>query len=103
MVAGIDHGDSFKRDMGYSLQEFLRILPTAVGEYNHDVRGNLVMITDTDSNLELELEVTELPDRQIGMIRIPRVEIGFRFQNFSKQQRQQFMINFDRSFQRGGG
>ena len=103
MVAGIDHGDSFKRDMGYSKAEFFRILPTAVADYHHTVQGNRVIITDPDNSRELVLVLSSLPDRAIGMIRISRIEVEFSFRNFTVDERKEFMSDFDRSYQRGGG
>lgn len=103
MVAGIDQGDSFTRDMGYSNMEFFRILPAAVADYSHTVDGNRVIIADPDNSRELVLVVSSLPDRAIGMIRITRIEVEFSFRNFTVEERREFMLNFDRSYQRGGG
>ena len=89
--------------MGYSKTEFLRILPAAVADYCHTVQGNRVIITDSDKSRELVLVVTSLPDRAIGMIRIARIEVEFSFKNFTAEERKEFMLNFDRSYQRGGG
>ena len=103
MVAGLDQGDEFIRDMGYSLTEFHRILPSAVGDYAHRVEGNRVVIDGAESGQQLTLDLKVLPDRQIGMIRIPHMEVKFDFQNFPMQERKNFMVGFDRSYQRGGG
>ena len=103
MVAGADHGDSFKRDMGYSETEFFRILPSALKGFTYTVDGNRVSINGVDKDQGLEMIVSRLPDRKIGMIRIPRIEVEFSFHNFSENERKQFMTNFDRSYQRGGG
>ena len=103
MVAGADHGDSFKRDMGYSATEFFRILPSALKGYNHTVEDNRVIVNGVEKDQGLEMVVSRLPDRKIGMIRIPRIEVEFSFRNFSENERKEFMTNFDRSYQRGGG
>lgn len=103
MVAGADRGDSFKRDMGYSEQEFFRILPSAVSGYTHRVEGNRVIISSSDKNQQLQLIINQLPDREIGMIRIPRIEVEFAFDNFSAGERKKFITRFDHSYQRGGG
>ncbi len=103
MVAGADHGDAFKRDMGYSLAEFLRILPSAVKGYAHRIDGNRVIINGSGTSRRLTLNLSTLPERRIGMIRIPRIEVEFLFHNFSERERQAFMVVFDRSYQRGGG
>ncbi len=103
MVAGADHGDAFKRDMGYSLPEFLRILPSAVKDYTHRIDGSRVVISGSETDRRLTLDLKTLPERRIGMIRIPRIEVEFYFKNFSERERKDFMLVFDRSYQRGGG
>ena len=103
MVAGADHGNSFTRDMGYSEKEFFRLLPSAVAGYSHTVEGNRVIISNAENNQRLRLTVNALPDREIGMIRIPRIEVVFAFDGFSEEERQKFMWQFDHSYQRGGG
>ncbi|GAG83133.1 unnamed protein product [marine sediment metagenome] len=103
MVAGADHGDAFKRDMGYSLREFLRILPSAVKGYTHRIDGSRVVIIGSEAGRQLTLDLKTLPERRIGMIRIPRIEVEFFFENFSERARKDFMLAFDRSYQRGGG
>ena len=103
MVAGTDQGDVFKRDMGYSVAEFFRILPTAVEGHDYAVDGCGVVIRPPDGGRELVLRIAELPERRIGMIRIPRIEVDFSFRNFTGEQRKAFLTAFDRSFQRGGG
>lgn len=103
MVAGADQGDSFKRDMGYSEKEFFRVLPSAVSGYSHNIEGNRVIIVDSGGNQQLKLIINQLPDREIGMIRIPRIEVEFAFHNFPEEDRKNFMTRFDHSYQRGGG
>ena len=103
MVAGADHGDAFKRDMGYSLAEYLRILPSAVKGYTYRVDGNRVVINGSGTNRRLTLDLKTLPERRIGMIRIPRIEVEFSFENFSERERKDFLVTLDRSYQRGGG
>lgn len=103
MVAGTDQGDTFKRDMGYSTTEFFRILPAAVSGYDFSVEGTRVVVRPPGGDRRLVLIISELPERRLGMIRIPRIAVEFTFHNFSQQQRQEFLIAFDRSYQRGGG
>lgn len=103
MVAGADQGDAFKRDMGYSVEEFFRILPSAVGDHEYMAEGGRIVVRPRQQDRELVLKINALPDRKIGMIRIPRIEVDFCFQNFSRQERREFLVAFDRSFQRGGG
>lgn len=103
MVAGADQGDAFERDMGYSVAEFFRILPNAVGDYDYSIDGDRIEIRPAAGSRRLELRVRELPERKIGMIRIPRIQLAFRFEQFTPEERREFLAAFDRSFQRGGG
>jgi hypothetical protein len=103
VVAGADQGDAFTRDMGYSMSEFLRILPTALAGYEHSIEDGRVDVSHPHGEQRLVLKIRPLPDRRLGMIRVPRVEVEFGFRNFSARQRREFLAGFDRSFQRGGG
>ena len=95
--------DKFTRDMGYSEAEFFHTLPTGIGDYQYVRDGSEVTITHPERTHTLTLEVTALPDRAIALLRIPRVEVRFSFQDFSPADRDRFMEKFDQSFQRGGG
>ncbi len=89
--------------MGYSEKDFYRTLGPAIGEYRYSKEGQFVTITHPDRDHVLILDVTPLPERVLGHIRIARVEVSFSFRNFSTAERDQFMAGFDLRFQRGGG
>ena len=93
----------FHRDMGYSAEEFFRILPAAVRNYELTVSGHAAMITANQNDHVLQLTVTPLPDRVLGNMRLPHIDVRFEFLNFTTQQCEDFMKAFDRSYQRGGG
>ncbi|MCP4429367.1 MAG: hypothetical protein GY806_00160 [Gammaproteobacteria bacterium] len=95
--------DEFTRDMGYSEKDFYRTLPAAIGEYRYTKNRPIVTITHPDESHVLTLNVVPLPDRVLGHIRIERVEVNFRFRDFSTDERDRFMACFDLRFQRGGG
>ena len=89
--------------MGYSKENFYRTLATAVRDYGYTRDGNSVTITHPDKKHVLLLNVEPLPDRVMGGFRIERVEVSFKFKDFSAEDRDKFMVGFDRSFQRGAG
>lgn len=95
--------ERFERDMGYNEKEFFRVLPAAIGDYQHSVAGNTIHIKHPDNDQALELRITPLPDRRLGLIRIQHIDVQFLFSNMTPEQRNQFMFRFDRRFQRGGG
>ncbi len=99
-----DVPEHFIRDMGYSDQEFYRLLPVAVGEYQlAEVGKNRFIVSNQSATHSLELNLKPLPDRVLGSIRIKRVEIEFIFAGLTHNERLSFMKKFDRSYQRGGG
>ena len=98
-----DVPERFERDMGYSENEFYRILPAAIGNYQHTVDGNQITVSHTESTRQLLLTVTPLPDRVLGAFRIERIDVQFQFLNMDAKTRSEFMQRFDRRYQRGGG
>jgi hypothetical protein len=95
--------EQFERDMGYNEKEFFRVLPSAIGDYQYTVTRNVVHIGHPDNDQALELRITPLPDRRLGLMRIQHIDVQFLFSNMTEQQRDQFMHRFDRRYQRGGG
>jgi hypothetical protein len=93
----------FHRDMGYSAEEFFRILPAAVRDNELSVNNREAVITTDQSDQQLRLTVTPLPDRVLANMRLPHVDVCFEFNNFSEHERKAFLQAFDRSYQRGGG
>lgn len=93
----------FERDMGYNEKEFFRVLPAAVGEYQFSRNENSIEITHHDNQHLIKLDLSALPDRLLGSIRIQRMGVQFSFSNMDDKERRKFMQRFDSRFQRGGG
>lgn len=93
----------FKRDMGYNEKEFFRVLPAAAGEYQFSRNNNSIEITHPDNQHLIKLDLSVLPDRLLGAIRIQRMGVQFSFSNMNDDERLKFMQHFDSRFQRGGG
>ncbi len=89
--------------MGFSESEFYRLLPSAIGDFRLERSAEVSRITHPERDNELVITATQLPDRQIAMMRIPRMSVAFEFRGFSQIERDQFMAYFDSRFQRGGG
>jgi len=98
-----DVPERFERDMGYNESEFHRILPAAIGDYQHLVDGKQITVSHPDNSQQLLLTVTPLPDRVLGAFRIERIDVQFQFLNMDANARSAFMQHFDRRYQRGGG
>ena len=84
------------------MREWLGWLPDAVGDRRWtlapgEAKGELA------PDAELHLHWRELPPRVIAMMRMPRLEVQFRFHGVTAEQRYAFMKRFDLYMQRGGG
>lgn len=92
---------TFEREMGCTEAEWLGWLPGAVGAHplTIDVGRAVVRIGDG----RLTLRWTPLPPRQIALVRLPRMQVRFEFDDVAIDARQRFLRHFDLFMQRGGG
>lgn len=89
------------REFGISHSDFFRILPRIESTMKR-IGERLVQISREDGRqLEIELSLEKI--RRLATLRIPYVDITFRFSGWNDVQRTEFFENFDRSFQKGGG
>ena len=110
----------FVRDMGCTENEWLTWLKAALPNYpwleaNGQAQVPLAVDPATgetrqadaggglteQARLHLSWEV--LPPRQIALMRIPRLQVAFRFEGLSDDDRTRFMRRLDLLTQRGGG
>ncbi|WP_293998891.1 hypothetical protein [Sphaerotilus sp.] len=94
---------AFERDQGCTEAEWLAWLPGAVRGHalTLPASGGVARV-DIDGGV-LDLTWHPLPPRQIALVRLPRLAIGFRFTGVDEDARQRFMRYFDLYMQRGGG
>ena len=98
-----DIPESFRREYGCTLAEWQRDLPRALGAHaveRPSGQGALVVLTGGG---RLHLLWAELPPRQIALVRMPRLQVDFRFEGVDAAARQAFMQPFDLTLLRGGG
>lgn len=88
--------------MAISVSEWLDRLPLAIGPWPWErLSGSAASVQVLDGRLLLRWQ--PLPDRVIGLMRLPRLAVAFRFEGLTAAQRGQFMRRFDLALQRGGG
>jgi hypothetical protein len=94
--------EAFEREQGCTEVEWQRWLPGAVREHtlSQPVPGRALVAIEGG---HLHLAWTELPPRQIALIRMPRMKVGYRFEGVDADARSRFMQYFDLYLQRGGG
>ena len=87
--------------MGLTHSEFFRTLPAALARTPCTVQGHDVIISDPPRHLVISLS----PEgrRRIAALSLPTTQVRFTFSGYSQQDIEQFMVRFDRAFQRGGG
>jgi hypothetical protein len=95
------YAECFERDMGCTPAEWLGWLPQAIGANFYELSGPSVTVQISLGQLQLTWQ--EASPRQIGLARIPRLLVSFKFSQLDATQRYTFMKRFDLYMQRGGG
>ncbi len=93
--------ERFERDYGCTETEWLRWLPGAVRDPALKLTPGQACVAIDGGELRLRWAV--LPPRQIAMLRMPRMTVGFAFDRVGGETRSDFMRYFDLYMQRGGG
>ncbi len=93
---------AFEREQGCTEAEWLSWLPGAVRDHAwHRSAPDQAVVEIDGGRLHLRWQV--LPPRQIALIRMPRLAVGYRFDGVDAEARSRFMRYFDLYLQRGGG
>jgi len=100
-VAKLFMGNQFSREMGYTRNEFFRLLPAAVNGRNIEQDSHGVTIDAPPGSVRINVGDQQL--RKIASISLPYIAVEFIFENFSADKRTEFMRYFDLRYQRGGG
>ena len=93
--------DELQREMGCTLEEFLRWLPGATRHAPVIRQDGMYSVLSEQGKVDITLEV--LPERRIASIRLPVLRVHFRFVGMAQVQRVAFLEYFDRYTLRGGG
>ena len=95
------YAESFERDMGCTEADWLRWLPDAIGAHPWQAAGAAAEVRIGAGHLRLNWQAAA--PRVLGLARIPRLLVSFRFSALDDGQRHAFMKRFDLYMQRGGG
>ena len=97
------YDEHFDREMGCTEDEWLRWLPLACGSHvaRVDAAGRCAQVEIGHGSCFFSWAA--LSDRQIALMRIPRLAVSFRFEGVDADGRIRFMRHFDLHTQRGGG
>ena len=97
------YSESFEREHGCTPAEWLGWLPGAVGSHPWQTSAADDGASVTIGAGTLQLHWRTLAPRQIALIRLPRLQVRYRFDGVAADQRVRFMQHFDLYMQRGGG
>jgi hypothetical protein len=88
-------------DMSISREDFLRLLPVAVGQAAIDeVAGRF---SGNEGSRSWTLQLLPLAQRRLGSVALPRHQVELHLEGYSEQEAAAFMTRFHQGFQRGGG
>jgi len=95
------YAERFERDMSCTEAEWLRWLPSAIGDCHWKMQEQTAGVRIGDGALGLKWQVAE--PRVIALVHMPRLLVNFRFAGVDEPTRYAFMKRFDLHMQRGGG
>jgi hypothetical protein len=90
-----------RREMTISHREFNRILKAACKQEFKTARSDQSEFENSDGTINLKLSAES--SKRIGSIDLPITELTITFRSMTEEEIKDFMLRFDRAFQRGGG
>lgn len=94
-------GTEFSREHGSTEAEWLQQLPGAVRGHALALGPGQARVGIGDGALHLQWQV--LPPRQIALVRLPRLQVRYRFSDVPDEPRARFLRYFFLYLQKGGG
>lgn len=91
----------FSRDVQISRKEFLKQLPDAIGNREHEISGNRVIVKDGANRVHITL--IDEGDQNLGSLELPMKRVEFDFKGHSQEEIEAFMKEYDEHTLRFGG
>jgi hypothetical protein len=95
-------------EMGYGAQEFGKVLCGPFSGEKSDyvsesIASNHWKVRQKNSSFCVEIEVSEQPDRELGLLRLPVLKVRFEIQDDPGDSTAAFFKRFHQYFHKGGG
>ena len=91
-------------EMGYSVDEFVRVLPAAMRDWRVSGGPLRWRVQDAATTLDILIDLEPLPERRMGALRLPVLAVTIAPQpSTSPASMDEFTRRFERGFHRGGG
>ena len=91
------------REMGYSVDEFTRVLPLAMRDFVINELSDGWRVSDAELKLIATIRIAPLPERRMGSLSLPVLRVTLDLGASGGVQAAAFLRRFDRGFHRGGG
>lgn len=88
-------------DMTITRADFRRVLPAAVNHVQFTEEGD--NFVHGDGARGWRINVAPIPELRLGLIRLERHQVDFKFTGYSADEIADFMARFEAHFRRGGG
>ncbi|MFL2874305.1 MAG: hypothetical protein ACJZ79_01175 [Pseudohongiellaceae bacterium] len=88
--------------LGLSHGDFFRIIPRLFPDATLQLLNNGAEIEWSDGRM-VKIVLSEEKVRKLGLLKFPMTDVHFSFHECSQEFLDEFMVVFDRGFQKGGG
>lgn len=89
--------------MGYSVDEFDRVLPLAMRDWSVEGRIPRWRVGDAEGRDLATVRIEPRPERVMGALRLPVLSVRIAFEDIDEALVDEFIQRFERGFHRGGG
>ena len=87
--------------MSLAAADFWRLLPVALAARDYEHKGEVITVRDGERRVLIRC--TKLPDLRIASLCLQRCRVTFSFPGYAVDEARQFLAEFLRHYQRGGG
>lgn len=101
MTFHADNKQIIKREMSISHQEFYRLLPAALRNIEYQIDNDQISASYSSGKIQISPGVEHI--RKIGSLVLPVLHVVMTFTNISSEEIEQFLADFSKTYQRGGG
>ena len=93
---------TLRREMGLTYSDFFRSLSQLPGGWVHETYSDGATLKYADGTIQILLG-PQCERRLTALVKIPFIQVIFKYVDLSEVERKRFQSRFDLTFQRGGG
>ena len=93
---------TLRREMGLTYSDFFRSLSQLPGGWVHETNSDGATLQYADGTIQISLG-PQCERRLTALVKIPFIEVIFKYVDLSEVDRKRFQSRFDLTFHRGGG